>query len=170
VRSCFHEKDKFVKKTRINSLNLHAGYRDTANETAFPKNVFTAMSSRTQTLIASLLGFSGVILGALGAHALKAQLTATGQVETWNTAVLYNLIHAVAILAVALRQEDSRGSRLLAAGCWASGVVLFSGSLYALSLGGPHWLGPVTPLGGVLLLIGWGCVATASFKKPSGTK
>ena len=132
----------------------------------------TVISTRTQTLIAGALGFSGVVLGALGAHALKAQLTATGQAATWSTAVLYNLIHAVAILAVALHREDSgdsAGSRLLgaAAGCWTSGVVMFSGSLYALSLGGPHWLGPVTPFGGVLLLAGWGCVAAASFKRPS---
>ena len=133
------------------------------------------MSARTQTLIASVLGFSGVVLGALGAHALKAQLAATGQTATWSTAVLYNLIHAVAILAVALRPEDSgpsAKSRMLgfAAGCWASGVVMFSGSLYALSLGGPRWLGPITPLGGILLLAGWGCVAAASFKKPPGAQ
>jgi uncharacterized membrane protein YgdD (TMEM256/DUF423 family) len=133
---------------------------------------FTSMSTRTQTLIAGALGFCGVALGALGAHALKAQLTATGQADTWSTAVLYNLIHAVAILAVALRPEDSGTSakaRVLnsAVGCWAGGVVMFSGSLYALSLGAPHWLGPVTPLGGVLLLAGWGCVAAASLKGPS---
>jgi len=133
---------------------------------------FTSMSSRTQTLIAGALGLSGVVLGALGAHALKAQLTATGQAETWNTAVLYNLIHAVAILAVALRPEDSGASAKScmlgsAAGCWASGVVMFSGSLYALALGGPHWLGPITPLGGVFLLAGWCCVAAASFKRSS---
>jgi uncharacterized membrane protein YgdD (TMEM256/DUF423 family) len=133
------------------------------------------MSNRTQTLIAGALGFGGVILGALGAHALKAQLAATGQANAWSTAVLYNLIHAVAILAVALRlgnSEASANSRLLsaAAGCWASGVVMFSGSLYALSLGSPHWLGPITPLGGVLLLAGWGCVAAASIKSSSQTQ
>jgi len=132
----------------------------------------TVISTRTQTLIAGALGFSGVVLGALGAHVLKAQLTATGQAATWSTAVLYNLIHAVAILAVALHREDSHvsaGSRLLgsASSCWAGGVVLFSGSLYALSLGGPHWLGPITPLGGLLLLTGWSCVVAASFKRPS---
>jgi uncharacterized membrane protein YgdD (TMEM256/DUF423 family) len=130
-----------------------------------------SMSTRTQTVIAGALGFCGVVLGAFGAHALKAQLTATGQVDTWRTAVLYNLIHAVAILAVALRPVESGASaisRVLgAAACfWASGVVMFSGSLYALSVGGPHWLGPITPLGGLLLLAGWGCVAAASFKSP----
>ena len=131
------------------------------------------MSPRTQTLIASVLGFSGVILGALGAHALKPELTATDHADTWRTAVLYNLIHAVAILAVALRAGDSvaaPNSRMagFAVGFWASGVILFSGSLYALSLGGPRWLGPVTPLGGLMLLVGWGCIAVTSLKRSPG--
>jgi uncharacterized membrane protein YgdD (TMEM256/DUF423 family) len=122
------------------------------------------MPTRPLKLIAGLLGLSGVGLGAFGAHALKAQLLASGHAETWSTAVIYNLIHAAAILALALHLDASRGpkrSRILAAAatCWAVGVVMFSGSLYTLSLGGPHWLGPITPLGGVLLLAGWGCVA-----------
>jgi uncharacterized membrane protein YgdD (TMEM256/DUF423 family) len=117
-------------------------------------------------LLAGLLGLSGVALGAFGAHALKPTLTAHGTADVWETAVIYHLIHAVAVFAAAVALPGENGPtpsclrRWLAraAACWAAGVVLFSGSLYALALGGPRWLGPVTPLGGLLLLLGWGFV------------
>lgn len=77
---------------------------------------------------------------------------------TWETAVLYHLVHALAVLAVALAHyatpNASRALRLAAA-LWAAGIVLFSGSLYGLSLGGPRVLGPITPLGGLALIAGW---------------
>jgi len=119
-----------------------------------------------------MLGVSGVALGAFGAHALKAQLAASGQAEIWSTAVLYHLIHTVAILAVTLVLEGTAPaakSRFLqtAAVAWTIGIILFSGSLYALSLGGPRWLGPVTPLGGLAFLIGWGCVLANGLKTPA---
>jgi len=130
------------------------------------------MPYRIFKLIAGILGLCGVAFGAFGAHALKAQLVASGQIETWNTAVLYHLIHAVALLAVSMgpaanaRPTDSR-FLAIASACWAVGVVLFSGSLYALALGAPHWLGPVTPLGGLAFLIGWGCVLANGLKSPT---
>ena len=115
----------------------------------------------TMRTIAGALGLTGVILGALGAHALKSKLASAAMTEVWQTAVHYQLIHAVAILAITLglspRTPSSKALNI-ATVAWAVGVLLFSGSLYILALGGPRWLGPITPLGGVALLIGWVCV------------
>ncbi len=128
------------------------------------------MPQRILKLISGLLGLSGVALGAFGAHALEAQLTASGQLEHWRTAVFYQLIHAIAILAVALWLDGGSATgkpRFLkiAAICWVLGIILFSGSLYAFALGGPRWLWPVTPLGGLAFLAGWGCVLASGLKK-----
>lgn len=97
--------------------------------------------------IAAVLGFLGVTLGAFGAHIMKEHLTAAALV-TWNTAVLYQLIHSVASLWAAERNT-------IAAWLWMSGIVLFSGSLYVLAVHPLKWLGPVTPLGGLFFLAGW---------------
>jgi uncharacterized membrane protein YgdD (TMEM256/DUF423 family) len=130
------------------------------------------MSYQTLKLVVGILGMSGVGLGAFGAHALKAQLATSGHTETWKTAVLYHLLHTITILAVALSHRDaahSRPSPLLSTACWflMAGILLFSGSLYLLALDGPRWLGPITPLGGLALLIGWGCIMVSGFKKES---
>ncbi len=112
-------------------------------------------------LSAGLLGLSGVALGAFGAHALKAALSAHGTTDIWETAVHYHLIHAVAALAVGVASgsPDPRPWLARAAVCWPVGVVFFSGSLYALALGAPsRWLWPVTPLGGLFFLLGWSFV------------
>jgi uncharacterized membrane protein YgdD (TMEM256/DUF423 family) len=120
---------------------------------------------------AGVFGGSGVILGAFGAHALKAQLD-EASLQIWDTGVKYQLVHAVALLALAAMAEVREGRtgtspHLLGwvARCWGVGIVCFSGSLYTLALGGPHWLGPVTPLGGLALITGWVLVAVASWKK-----
>ncbi len=120
-----------------------------------------------------LTGLLGVALGAFGAHALKPVLAAVPDgLEIWHTATLYHLVHAVAALAVLLTLRTGHENippatqrlfRAAAAG-WLAGVWLFSGSLYGLALGGPKWLGPVTPLGGLALLTGWGLVAVATWK------
>ncbi|XOV83750.1 MAG: DUF423 domain-containing protein [bacterium] len=98
---------------------------------------------------------SGVGLGAWGAHGLETFLghTNTG---SWETGVLYQLVHGLALLLIGVlsRQQFSHQLR------WVSmllivGVLLFSGSLYALTLGGPGWLGPMTPLGGICLISAW---------------
>ncbi len=113
-------------------------------------------------LIAGLLGFTGVALGAFGAHGLKGLLEAGHQLENWKTAVFYQLVHAVALLAVADRSDSA--SRI--GWCWLGGVVCLSGSLYWIALGGPvKLLWPVTPLGGLLLLIGWALLAWSAFRK-----
>ncbi len=117
------------------------------------------MSAKLAVRVSALMGFLGVGLGAFGAHVLKGKLEALGNVEIWKTAVFYHLAHAVVMLlmaVVSLRGEPV--GPLRAAGPWSlirAGVILFSGSLYGLALGGPKILGPVTPLGGLCLLAAW---------------
>lgn len=124
-------------------------------------------STRWITLAAGLLGFLGVALGAFGAHALKATLVAGDHLETWKTAVLYQLVHAVALLALAGWRDAHAGPSAKVAACWVAGVVLFSGSLYGLALGGPKLLGPITPLGGLAFLIGWALLIYTAWKRPN---
>lgn len=102
----------------------------------------------------------GTLLGAFGAHGLKSMLEGSGHLDSWQTAVLYQLIHGLAILAAGiwLRMEPREKlppTLLLSAMLWTAGILFFSGSLYVLSLNGPRWLGPVTPLGGLCFLAGW---------------
>lgn len=120
-------------------------------------------------LIAGLFGLAGVILGALGAHALEETLASRDATAAWNTAVLYHLVHTAALLACAIGANGSSG-RLLkwAGGFFAGGILLFSGSIYLLSLGGPAALGPVTPLGGFLFMAGWGLIAASAFRANGG--
>lgn len=104
--------------------------------------------------IAALLGATGVILGAFGAHALRARLE-PAQLASWSTAVHYQLFHALALLAIALSSAGSGRSPGPAPWLFAFGVLLFSGSIYALVLTPWRWLGPATPIGGLLLIAGW---------------
>ncbi len=121
------------------------------------------LSSRTALLAAGLLGGTGVALGALGAHALKARLLERGMTGVWETAAQYHLLHAVALVGWAVWRRhlpDAEASaRDWVTQLWVAGVFLFSGSLYWLATGGPRWLGPVTPLGGIALIAGWALVA-----------
>jgi uncharacterized membrane protein YgdD (TMEM256/DUF423 family) len=116
--------------------------------------------------IAAFFGFLGVSAGAFGAHALKHTLENRSMVHTWEVAVFYTLIHASVLLTCGLLM----GKNGLAPSpwinracvCWTGGVTLFAGSLYGLALGGPRFLGPITPLGGLFLLSGWICVFLAA--------
>ena len=103
--------------------------------------------------IAALLGASGVVLGAFGAHALRERL-GPALIEVWKTAVFYHLVHAVAALGVAAVADRLRWPAVTAA-LFAAGVALFSGSLYLLAVTGEHRLGAVTPFGGAALIAGW---------------
>jgi uncharacterized membrane protein YgdD (TMEM256/DUF423 family) len=120
----------------------------------------TTPRSNALIVVSALLGAIGVIAGAFGAHVLRETLEAAGTAEVWRTAVLYNLVHAVAGVAVASNDKRLRAGPIW---LWLAGVVLFSGSLYFLALGGPRWLGPVTPIGGVLLIAGWLWLAISTF-------
>ena len=129
-------------------------------------------SPRFPLLAAGLFGATGVGLGAFGAHALRAALTELGTRDRWETAVFYQLTHTVALLATAawLNSANGAGARRMmwAARFWSLGIVLFSGSLYVMSLTAntPLWFkGAVPPLGGTSFMIGWICVAAASLAK-----
>jgi uncharacterized membrane protein YgdD (TMEM256/DUF423 family) len=117
------------------------------------------MNHRAAIAWAGALGASAVVLGAFGAHALRATLEASGTREAWETAARYHLVHAAALLGFAgWLRDPGRAPGACAAWTvrlWVAGTVLFSGSLYALALGGPRWLGPLTPLGGLALIVGW---------------
>ncbi|MBS61424.1 DUF423 domain-containing protein [Salinisphaera sp.] len=104
----------------------------------------------------SLYGLIGVLLGAFGAHALAAKLSADMQ-AIWHTAVQYQFYHALALLAVGVlaRQGMAGASVTTATVCFALGTLIFSGSLYVLAFSGIRWLGAITPIGGVLLIVGW---------------
>lgn len=103
-------------------------------------------------LLAGAAGASAVLLGAFGAHALRTVLDARS-FELWRIAVDYHVWHALAlVLAVGLGR--GRSGRL-AVRAFASGIVLFSGSLYALALGAPRWVGIITPFGGLAFVCGW---------------
>lgn len=106
--------------------------------------------------IAAISAALAIGLGAFGAHALNDRLVAEGMLEVWKTAVFYHLVHSVALFSLAIRPGGIQKRRsILCARCWIIGIILFSGSLYALALGGPSILGPVTPLGGLSLIAGW---------------
>ena len=107
----------------------------------------------------AFLGSLGVAAGAFGSHALKAKLEERGSMRTWDIAVRYHLIHALGILLVGAFGATGNVNYTTLAFCFfGGGVLLFSGSLYALALGGPRWLGPITPLGGLALIAGWICL------------
>ena len=118
---------------------------------------------------AGCAGLTAVALGAFGAHLLHDRLAASNHLGTWETAVQFQLAHAVAALAVLAAApawpEPARRRLQQAAACWLGGILAFSGSLYLLALHDSwHWLGPVTPLGGLALLVGWGLVAMSGWK------
>jgi len=115
-------------------------------------------------LFAALAGFTGVGLGAFAAHGLKGRLSAD-YLAVFQTGVLYQLIHALALFGVALLSLHFQG-RLVAwaGGCFIAGILLFSGSLYLLTLTGISRLGIITPFGGLCFLAGWACLAILAWR------
>lgn len=120
--------------------------------------------TRALVALAGILGAVGVGLGAYGAHGLEAALAGAEDVaqrlEWWRTAVFYHLIHVLAVAFTAWLGTRVEGKAPAVAGiCFLAGVGLFSGTLYAMSLGAPRGLGAVTPVGGLALITGWVVVA-----------
>ena len=109
--------------------------------------------------LGAINGFLAVALGAFAAHALR-DLISTGLLEVFHTGVEYQGVHALALVMVGLLGRDARDRTLNLAGwAFATGILLFSGSLYILALTDIRWLGAVTPFGGTAFLLGWGALA-----------
>ncbi|HHZ69344.1 MAG TPA: DUF423 domain-containing protein [Methylococcaceae bacterium] len=119
-------------------------------------------------LAAALVGLTGVLLGAFGAHGLRESLS-PAMLTIYKTAVDYQMWHALALMGVALllRYNPDEKSLIRAGWCFLFGVVSFSGSLYLLACLNMKWLGMVTPIGGVSFLGGWGLLALFSLKDKS---
>lgn len=113
--------------------------------------------------VAAVSGFLGVAIGAFGAHGLKERLEAHGRVATFETGVHYHLFHVAALLALGLLSRQAGSSTALTVSGWSFslGILIFSGSLYALALTNLRWLGAITPLGGLLFLAGWAALFLA---------
>lgn len=116
---------------------------------------------------AALLGAAAVLLGAFGAHGLSSRLAAQSdgavRLEWWKTAALYHLVHALALGLASFVAAEGRSGKF-ACGAFVLGIVLFSGSLYVMTLTGLRWLGAVTPLGGLSFVAGWLGLAWAAFQ------
>ena len=124
------------------------------------------MTLKIAFLFAALAGALGVVLGAFGAHALRGNIEPR-LIETFQTAVQYQLIHALALLLVSLTMGwlGQSLSFEISAYAFIAGIVLFSGSLYGLVLTEMRWLGPVTPLGGLCLIVGWLALLVGGFRQ-----
>lgn len=124
------------------------------------------MLTKKQTLqTGALLGLFGVALGAFGAHALKSALVTNNSVDTYELAVRYQFYHAFGLLIIGLLMEKTNNKSLgYSAACMTIGVLLFSGSLYALAFKVGKIIAFVTPIGGAFLIVGWVLLAI-SFKK-----
>lgn len=111
-------------------------------------------------LAGAVAGFLGVAAGAFGAHGLRGRLTPE-MLAVFETAVRYQLFHVIALLLTAATIGRVGDARLLSIAGWAflAGIVLFSGSLYALALTGISSLGMITPIGGLAFLVGWASLA-----------
>ena len=120
--------------------------------------------------LGAISGGLAVAAGAFGAHALKSLLSADA-LAIYDTASRYQMFHALALLGAAWAATRWPGRAIRLAGwCFVAGSVLFSGSLYLLALTGTRWLGAVTPLGGVLLILGWGLLAYGAGRQPDADR
>lgn len=120
---------------------------------------------KTFFLLGSSMAFLSVAAGAFGAHALQDRLTPE-MLRVFETAARYQMYHALALLAVAWAQSEFPHPCVASAGwLFLAGTILFSGSLYALSLSGARWWGALTPIGGLLFLAGWCCLMAGALRQ-----
>lgn len=133
---------------------------------------YTHMSMPQAAKVFLILGavnaLLAVMLGAFGAHALKARLSAE-LMAVYQTGIHYHLFHALGLLVVGLLATQLPASASLRWSGWlmVAGIVLFSGSLYVLSISGLRWLGAITPLGGTAFILAWALFVIAVLKAPS---
>ncbi len=126
------------------------------------------MNQKQSLLIAALLGALTVMIGAFGAHALRSTLEAAGRLETFETAVKYQMYHTMAIFLIGLLQFHFPVKQLRTASLLLLlGILVFSGSLYVLCLSGITVLGAITPFGGILFIAGWLYLFLAITKMPT---
>jgi uncharacterized membrane protein YgdD (TMEM256/DUF423 family) len=119
--------------------------------------------------ILQLAGISGALavgLGAFGAHSLEALLIQNGRLDTFQTAVNYHFYHTLALLGIGVLASVKPDWKGISFAAWSMvlGILIFSGSLYVLSLTGITWLGAITPLGGLAFILGWSSLVYLSFK------
>ena len=112
------------------------------------------MNHSTAARVAAAAGFLAVAFGAFGAHGLKNLLAENGTFQIWEKAVFYHFIHAVMLFVHAQLKPIPR----VAWWGFLAGILIFSGSLYLLAVTNAHWLGAITPFGGVGFLVGWACL------------
>lgn len=131
---------------------------------------YTSVMDRTFFMSGAAAAFLGVAAGAFGAHLLRGRLPVE-MLAIYETAVRYQMYHAFALFAAAWARVRWPGSVARAAGwLFLLGIVVFSGSLYALSLTGARALGAITPIGGVAFLGGWACLVVAAWRGRGGTR
>jgi len=120
---------------------------------------------KTVIITGAILGGLGVILGAFGAHALKETLTASGRLDTYETAVKYQMYHSLALVLLGIIMSQFEHKMLnYSAYAFIVGMVIFSGSLYILCATGITKLGAITPIGGLFLIAGWVLLALGIYK------
>lgn len=114
-------------------------------------------TQRQAGIAACLFAGTAVLAGAFAAHALRDRLEPEA-IAIWHTAVDYQFLHALALLGLACLSRQAAPTLRWALRAFVAGIILFSGSLYALALGAPRWIGALTPFGGLAFLIGWVCL------------
>jgi uncharacterized membrane protein YgdD (TMEM256/DUF423 family) len=133
----------------------------TSNQSPSPTRI--SDMDKTLMFVGAVMGGLGVAIGAFGAHGLRARLSPE-MLAVFETGVRYHMYHALAILATAAAMSRLEGRAVIIAGwSFVAGIVVFSGSLYALALSGVTTLGAITPIGGVLFIAGWIALAIAAF-------
>ncbi len=124
------------------------------------------MNARNTILTGSVFGLLGVVIGAFGAHALKPMLLESNRLETFEMAVRYQFFHAFALLITGILMNQLPIQFLkLASWFFSGGILFFSGSLYLLCFTGLGMLGAITPIGGLLFILGWACIFISALKK-----
>ena len=124
------------------------------------------MNAKRILQLAGLSGALAVGLGAFGAHSLEAILIQNGRLDTFQTAVNYHFYHTLALFGIGILASLKLNWKGIAFSAWCMvlGILIFSGSLYVLSLTGITWLGAITPLGGLAFILGWSSIAYFGFK------
>lgn len=111
-------------------------------------------------------GLLAVVFGAFGAHTLRNTVSPE-MLETFEVAARYQMYHSLALIAAAWAETQQWHTQLTTASgwCFVAGILIFSGSLYVLSLTGIRWLGAITPIGGLAFIAGWACLMIAALQK-----